>query len=124
MKECKQNTATVVWLNLDWAKIFHFSDERMEREELRAHLINRYVEGIAGGYDRPLGLFDALAAKLTESNRLLVLGPGLARVHFVERLKEKFPAVAKRVVACEPSEHDSDPLIAAYAMKYFRRRVG
>ena len=115
---------SVVWLDLEQAKIFHLSDDRMEREQLHASHREHHTHRIEQEEREPLHMYDQVAQRLMDSSRVLVLGPGLAKIHLLARLKQKFPKLAKKVVGCETSDHPTDHQIAAYAMKYFQKRVG
>lgn len=115
---------SVVWLDLEHAKIFHLSDDRMEREELRAKHVDHHTHRRNQDEREPVMMYDQVAQRVREASRILILGPGLAKVHLLQRLKEKFPLLAKKVVGCETSDHPTDGQIAAYAQKYIQRRVG
>lgn len=108
---------SVVWVDLEKAKLFHFSEDRMEREML-------FAARVDPDFAIPdFAIYDEIAEKLSPAHRVLILGPGIARIHLNNRLKEKFPLIAKRVVGCESSEHPTDDQIAAHAMKYFQKPV-
>lgn len=115
---------TVVWLDLEKAKIFHLSEDRMEREELHEKHTDHHTHRRTREEREPMAMYDEIAQRMTSASRVLILGPGLAKVHFLARLKERYPAVAKKVVGCETSDHPTDGQIASYATKYFQKRVG
>ena len=96
----------VVWVDQQMAKLFHFSEDRMERETLPG-----------------APLYDEIAKKVSQAKRVLILGPGDTRSHLHDRIKEKFPVIAMRIVGCEGSDHSTDHHIATYAMKYFQKPV-
>jgi stalled ribosome rescue protein Dom34 len=117
---------SVVWLDLEKAKLFHISADRMEREALQVsrvdhHTHRREQEDIERDC---LSMCDRIAEKLDRAKGVLILGPGVARTHLLSRLQERFPRVAQKVVGCESSDHPTDQQIAAYAMKYFQRPTG
>jgi len=99
----------VVWVDHQHARLFSFSEEGMQRDQLHE--------------PDPEGLFRALTARLQPARKILLLGPGTARTQLLHMLQKNSPALAKRVVACEPSDHPSDRQIAAYATKYFQKPV-
>lgn len=111
---------TVVWIDLEHARLFYFTEEKMEREVFRAHRIEHHTHRIEGDERDDVKMYDDIAQKLMKSERVLILGPGVARTHFFNRIKEKYPLIAKRVVACEASDHPTDHQIAAYALQYFK----
>ncbi len=114
---------SVVWLDLENAKIFHFSDERMERETLHATRVDHHTHRRDNDEKDSVNMYDDLARRISKSSKVLILGPGVAKDHFSTRLRENFPDVAKKVVACEAADHPSDAQIASYALRYFRKPV-
>lgn len=100
---------SVVWIDLEHAKLFHFSDDQMKREVLHSSRVN---------------LYEDLAKRLVNEKKILILGPGTARVHFLNHLKEKHQQTAECVVGCEVSDHPTDQQIAAKALEFFGLRPG
>ena len=105
------------------AKIFHVSSdasgESMKGETVRAHRFDHHTHHRENNERDNMNMYDEVGAKLRDSTRILVLGPGHAKDHFITRLKQMHPEIAKKVVGCESSDHPTDPQIAAYAVKYF-----
>jgi stalled ribosome rescue protein Dom34 len=114
-------SVTVVWLDLEKAKLFHLSEERMLRENVRATRVEHHTHRLENDELDCVPMYDEVAKRLKDSTGILVLGPGLARKHFVSRLETAHPEIAKRVVGCEASDHPSDQQIAAYALRYFQK---
>ena len=52
----------------------------------------------------------------------LIVGPGLAHVHFQHLLNKSYPQLAKCVVAVEPMQNLTDNQIVAYAKNFFTKR--
>lgn len=100
----------MVWLNREQAKLFRFSEDRMERHAFRTN-------------ESDEDLHSQIADKLTGTKKILILGSELAKNHFLNHLKDKHPILAKRVIACETADHASDQQIAEYARKYFQKPV-
>jgi hypothetical protein len=114
---------SVVWVDLEKAKLFHFAEDRMERETVAATRVEHHTHRIEGDERDCWPMYDAIAEKVGSAKRVLILGPGVARMHLHNRMKDKFPGIAKRVVGCERSDHPTDQQIAAYAMKYFQKPI-
>ena len=113
----------VVWLDLLHAKLFRFSEDRMERQVFHATRVDHHTHRLDDDERDPASMFDQVAATISQERRILILGPGIAKTHFLSRLRERFPQIAARVVACENSDHPTDHQIAAYAVRYFRKPV-
>ena len=111
---------SIVWIDLSHAKLFHFSEEKMERENLEAKHISHHTHHLENDEKDSPQLYDQVADRLKASKRVLILGPGLAKTHFLHRLEKRYPTIAKTVVACETTDHPSDPQIAVFAKKYLQ----
>lgn len=115
---------TVVWIDLKQAKVFTISEDCMAREVIRSPgRPDHHTHPRRNDAEDSEQMYDRVGSRLMDAKRILILGPGIARVHFLNRLKEVLPQVADRVVGCEPSDHPSDAQIAAYAMQYFHKPV-
>ena len=103
-----RSSVSIVWSDLDQTRIFHFSEERMEREVLRASPLDLQVLAehlrLAGG-------------------SIVLLGPGSISQELLALLKESHPTIARRVVGCEVSDHPTDAEIATFASNCFRTPV-
>jgi stalled ribosome rescue protein Dom34 len=114
--------ATVVWVDKEQAKLFHLTEEKMERESIRApgHP-NHHTHGKDQLKDsqQDRRLFSEVANKIKGSTSILILGPGVAKHHFRNYLAEHQPALSRKVVGCETVDHPTDAQIAALARKFF-----
>jgi len=115
-----------IWIDRDHAKLFEISSERMERKTIQARHTDHHTH-------RPDAIdlknhegtfFHELAKSVNSADRLLILGPGVAKYHFRSFLTEQMPALAKKLVGCETVDHPTDNQIAAFAMKFFDLKVG
>lgn len=113
--------AYVIWIDREHAKAFQVSAEKMERAQFASHQPDHHSHPHDAldhqRAERPL--FEQVAHHVREAEKLLILGPGVAKHHFQNFLSEHYPAVARRIVACETVDHPSDPQIAAYARRFF-----
>lgn len=103
-------TVSIVWLNEQTARIYHISEDRMEREVLSGDPV-----GERGS--------EAIALHLASSKQILILSPGETGKGLVSALQDRFPHLAKRIVGCETLESANDAEIANYAIKYFRKPI-
>jgi hypothetical protein len=102
-------SVSIVWLAPTVAKIFHFSDDRMERTTFPL------------GAGIPDGL-EILAEQLANSKKVLFVTPGGAPAdYYLDRFRARFPEIAKRIVGNESLPDADDAAIAAYATQYFRK---
>lgn len=114
-------TAAVIWIDRKHAKVFLFSEVKMERLNVTAgqpeHHTHAHDQLDAARAERKL--FTEVTDLIKQATTLLILGPGVAKHHFQNFLAEHFPALARRVVACETVDHPTDAQIADMAQKYF-----
>lgn len=110
-------SVAVVWLDLEQAKLFHFTHDRMQREIVQVRRVDHHTHRKEGDERDSVVMYDEVAKRLEGARRILVLGPGIARLHFVDRLNEKFKAIASSIIGCEASDHPTDAQIAAHARK-------
>lgn len=114
-------TAVVIWVDRQHAKLFLFSEVKMERQTVHAdqpeHHTHSQDQLDAARKERKL--FAAVVDRIQEARALLILGPGVAKHHFHNYLSEHVPALARKVIACETVDHSTDAQIADMAMKYF-----
>ena len=61
--------------------------------------------------------YKAVAEKIQDGNKLLLLGPRVAKHHLLNYLSEQYPALAKKVVGCLVSDQPSDQQIAFCASR-------
>ena len=111
----------VIWVDRDHAKLFQFSNEKMERINLHASHQDHHTHRLdqIDQKQQDNSFFSEVAARLSEATRILILGPGVAKHHFQNYLTEHLPALAKKIAGCETVDHPTDSQIAALARKFF-----
>ena len=115
------NNFYAIWLDRENAKVFFFSDEKMTRKNLEGRTPDHHthLHDFSDEKRRELQLFAQVAEQIQEPSQILILGPGVAKHHFQTFLTEHFPALAKKIAACEAMDHPTDGEIAAQARKFF-----
>ncbi len=101
---------SVVWIDAEQARVFHISEDRMER-----HVLS--LKGLL----HPI--YREVIEKLGSPSRIVILGPGTPKNQLFDFMKVSHPQLANKVVACETSDHPSDQQIATFAMKYVQKPV-
>lgn len=102
-------SVSIVWLDHQIAKIYHFSEDRMERKVLRL--------------DEGDESTDRICLELEGSKQVLVLSPSDAGTRLVTNIARMDPELGRRVVGCETLASADDASVAVYATKYFRKPV-
>ena len=111
----------VVWIDREHARIFEISSEKMERKTIKAHHGDHHTHRLDSidQKNQEWHFFQEVANFLGKADRLLILGPGVAKYHFRSYLGEHTPVLAKKLVGCETVDHPTDNQIAAYAKNFF-----
>lgn len=63
---------------------------------------------------------EALGVAIARVEEVLLVGPGSAKDELVKLLKDKHPAVAKRIVAIEPSDHPTAGELKEHGRRFFK----
>jgi stalled ribosome rescue protein Dom34 len=111
----------VVWIDHEEARIFRFSGEDIERVEL--HAATHLHHHLRRDKDRKLSdpnFYEQTAKQLADADRILVVGPGKAKLEFLRHLHAHERATEAKVVAVESIDHPTNGQLVAYARQYFK----
>ncbi len=64
--------------------------------------------------------FDEVAAALSGTHEILIIGPAQTKQEFANFLKEKHAPLGKGIVAVETADHPSDAEVLSYARRHFK----
>jgi stalled ribosome rescue protein Dom34 len=115
-------SAYVVWMDSGRAKIFHLkggevSVTKAVRHEHDHHTANK---NDSKHKDSPKFFQDVVNHLKDFSDRVLLVGPGVSKNHFVNYLEtHHLKELAQRIVGTETMDHPTDSQIVAFARKYF-----
>ncbi len=114
---------TAVWIDHHEARVFHVEAGGFDEAKVDSphHHIHRHPSSTAE-HDHPDDihrLFHEVATALGDSEQVLVVGPGTAKLQLVRYLHEHASAVEQRIVGIETVDHPTDRQLAAYAAQYF-----
>lgn len=114
---------TVIWIDRQSARVFHVSNEKMERKTLgKSHVEHHTHRPDAFDHRREENhLFHEAVKELSQADRSVIIGPGMAKHHFQTFLVEHHPQIAKKISGFETVDHPTDAQIAALAKRYFER---
>lgn len=122
------NSACVLWIDRDRARIFHLTPDvpgepgNQEPKILRRQEILHHTPADVEKHKFAEPFFHDVAREIADATELLVLGPGLAKKHFVAHLeKHHHEATAKRVVGVETEEDVTDAQVLDRSRRFFRR---
>lgn len=113
-----------VWLDYTDARISAF-DCRLGRNET----IDQYSIAPEQCADAPARrvsrapqssrFFDDIAGHLQDAQAVLIAGPGFERLELMMHLANKYPAIAKKVVALETVDRPDDEQLVPWERKHF-----
>jgi len=110
---------SVVWLDRQNAKIFNFSEEKMERVNLHDRHQDHHTHRLDQDEKESPKFYDEVCSRILAAAKILILGPGVGKTHLKAHLEKKFPALGLKVVGCQSVDHPTDDQIASIAREYF-----
>ena len=114
----------VVWIDHQNATAWHFTPTEQENSHIHARDQHQRVhsrKSTHGGHKSPADprFFDEVAQALAGAHEILLLGPAQTKHEFAVYLGDKYPQLAKAIVAVESADHPSDAQVLSYARKHF-----
>ena len=112
----------IVWLDQTEAHVIHFSRNAAESEVIKTTSQHK-KDGVTGNNRavESTGYMDDVAAALTASKEILVVGPGQEKLAFIKHLHKSHAGIGDKVVSVETVDHPSDSELLVYARKYFAK---
>jgi stalled ribosome rescue protein Dom34 len=116
---------SVVWLDHQKATVWQFTSTEEERTVVHSHDQHPKVhsrKSTHGGHKHPADakFFEEVAAALSGTHEILIIGPAAAKQEFANFLKEKHAPLGKGIVAVETADHPSDAEVLSYARRHFK----
>jgi stalled ribosome rescue protein Dom34 len=116
---------SVVWIDHQKATVWQFTSTEEERTLVHSHDHHQKLHGrksTHGGHQHPVDakFFEEVAAALSGTHEILVIGPAQTKQEFANFLKEKHAPLGKGIVAVETADHPSDAEVLSYARRHFK----
>jgi stalled ribosome rescue protein Dom34 len=115
-------SAYVVWMDSGRAKIFHINGSEVTMVKAGRHDPDHHShnKNDSKHKDSPRFFTDVAERLRIVNDRVLLVGPGVSKNHFVTFLDEHHhQELARRIVGTESMDHPTDAQIVAYAREYF-----
>jgi len=112
----------VVWLDSEKAHIFNLKPSGVEKSHVEKNVFDHHTINKKDHHGDPAQehFFRDLAVKLKDAEKILILGPGLAKNHFKTHLETHHTAhLAKKIIGLENSDHPTDNQILQAAGKFY-----
>lgn len=119
----------VVYLDQHQAKVFEFQKGEKHKESFSTgsdgrtgHSSQKHAHGKHVEHPSPeeKKFYHDLAHRLGDASEILILGPGLGKVHFQKHLEEHHKPLSTKVVGVETLDHITENQMLAHARKFFR----
>ncbi len=113
----------VIWLDSEKAQIFSLKPSGIEKSHLEKKGMDHHTHNKRDNHSDTASehFFRDLAIKLKNAEKLLILGPGLAKNHFKSHLEKHHNGdLAKSIIGIENSDHPTENQILAAARKFYR----
>lgn len=110
----------VVWLDQAEAHVIHFSRDAAETDVIKTTSQHQKA-GVVGNNraEESTTYLDEVATAITNSNAILIVGPGMEKLAFIKHLHKNHADIADKVVSVETVDHPNDGQLLAFARKYF-----
>jgi stalled ribosome rescue protein Dom34 len=115
---------TVVWLDHQEARVLEVHPDSFESLTVRApaHHLHRHPKGATEAKAHPddeKRFFADLAQALAQSQEVLLVGPGAAKLHFIKYVHKHAHALEPKLIGVETVDHPTDAQLVAHARHYF-----
>jgi len=113
--------STVIWISSNEAKSFRLNPDQIQERHFHAHeTVKDHHENAERTSPQ---FFREIAAACTEGNkdRYLILGPGQAKLHFVDYLKRHHAAAAERIAGVESVDKMTQGELLDFAHRFFKK---
>ncbi|CAM9546600.1 unnamed protein product [Phaeothamnion confervicola] len=114
----------VVWLDHSEAHVMHIGKDDVEKFTAHAsdkhpHLHHKRGATGSGHRGEDAAYFDSVVKLLGDSQEILLVGPGSAKLELVKHLHKHHAGMVGRVMGVESADHPTDAQVVAHARKYF-----
>jgi stalled ribosome rescue protein Dom34 len=116
----------VVFLDHDQADIFELHPTKLEEHTLKRREIKNHTgkEKEQNKHKDEGKYFKELVTALAGANEILLVGPGMAKTHFMHHIESHHQTtLSKKIVGVETVDHPTDGQIVALAKKFFKEHL-
>lgn len=119
-----QHYHAVVWVDHHQARVLHFNENEVEREEIHpvhptGH-IHHKANSIGSGHSaEDQTFFHAVVLAIGTAGAVLIVGPANAKHELVKHIERFAPQLSSHVAAVETLDHPTDGELVAHARHFF-----
>jgi stalled ribosome rescue protein Dom34 len=118
-------TGTAVWIDHHEARVYHVAEGTFDEKTLKAprHHLHRHPKGPAAEHNHPEDMhhfFAEVERALEGAEKILLVGPGTAKLQLLRHAREHARAIEAHVVGVESADHPTEGQLVAYINRYFQ----
>jgi len=118
------HAGAAVWIDHHEARVYHVAEEAFDEAKLKApqHHLHRHPKGGTAEHNHPddsRQFFAEVERALEGAEKVLVVGPGTAKLQLLRHAREHAPAIEAHVVGVESVDHPTEGQLVAYIKRYF-----
>lgn len=111
----------IVWMDMDHAKIFKVKFGKHKQKILKRHKMKHHTHADPENNKDCEKFFHDVCEHIKDADEIFVMGPGLAKEHFVAHLRRHHHEnLAQAIVGMETSDHISDAKILEQSREFFK----
>ena len=115
----------IVWIDHHEARVFHFSQDDVERLVLHPDNPTKHIHhkanSIGSGHAAEDHKFlQAVAQSVADASAILITGPANAKTELIKYIHYHAPKLMNAIAGVETVDHPSDAQLVAHARKYFK----
>jgi stalled ribosome rescue protein Dom34 len=107
--------STAIWISSNEARIFRFTPGGVDFHHLHAHGAKVIDE-----HESPKFFAEVTELMKRHDDRIVLFGPGLAKVHFKTYFEKHLPHRSQRIIETHSTDHLTDAQIVAFAHRCFK----
>ncbi len=113
-----------VWLDSEHAKFFEIDAGKVNHQTIKNKHHDHRTDSKAEHAHASDPLFKELTVKMGHAERILIIGPGLAKDHFKSYLeKHHHGGLAKKIIGMQTVDHMTDNQVLAWVREYFKHDI-
>lgn len=121
------NQYAAVWIDHHEAKVFHVNVATFDAKTI--HAPNHHVRHseVTREREHPAEAkhyYHDVAKVLADAAKILIVGPGTAKLELVRHLQVREPTIASKIIGLETVDHPTEGQLVAYVRQYFRAHGG
>ena len=110
-----------IWVDHQQANVFKFTSNGIKREAFHGHFPEHHTHASDNRENQVHEdqMFKELIPQLSDAKEILILGPGVTKIHFKNFIEKRSTILGKKIVGCETTDHPTEPQLLSLASRFF-----